>query len=60
VSISSIQSSRRRAAYDSCRILRTLVLDATPRKDAAEAISFLYRAHLEDCRHYANRTVNGR
>ena len=57
VSITSIQSSRRHAAFDTCNLIRGLVYRATPPKRLAEATSYLDQNGLANCDTYARRVT---
>lgn len=64
ISLTSLQSSRERAAHDSCELLRHIVLAATPPAERAQAVGFLYRNGLDDargrdrCPQYASHLVS--
>lgn len=57
VSVTSIQASRERAAVDSCRLIRGLVLTATPRDRLTMAIAFLDKNGLNNCQAYAKKVT---
>ena len=50
--LADIQTSRERAAEDSCHLIRGLVLEATPRHRLAAAITYLDRSPLANCHRY--------
>lgn len=50
--LDSIQSSRQRAATDSCRLLRSVVLAAFPPDDRRLALELIHAERLDNCLAY--------